>query len=98
MATLHLSLKAEYFNAIRDGIKREEFRLMTLYWVRRLHGRQYDAIHLTLGYPARDDHARHLHRSWRGFTVKTITHPHFGPDPVKVFSIDVSTPLEAAHG
>ncbi len=87
---LHLSLKAEYFHAIRDGTKPEEFRLMTPYWAKRLQGRQYVAIHLTLGYPARDDHARHLRRQWRGFTVKTITHPHFGPDPVQVFAIDVS--------
>lgn len=98
MATLHLSLKAEYFNAIRDGTKPEEFRLVTQYWSKRLQGRQYDGIHLTLGYPARDDHARHLHRQWRGVTIKTITHPHFGPGPVQVFAIDVSTHLEPTHG
>ncbi len=91
MATLHLSLKAEYFDAIRDGTKPEEYRLMTPYWQKRLQGRQYDAIHLTKGYPARDDHARHLCREWRGFTVKTITHPHFGAEPVQVFAIDVSS-------
>lgn len=25
-----------------------------------------------------------------GYEVKVITHPHFGPDPVKVFAIKVN--------
>ena len=85
--TLHLSLKREYFEAIRDGRKSEEFRLCTPYWSKRLEGREYDRVVLTLGYPARNDHARRLVRSWRGFTVKTITHSHFGQDPVLVYAI-----------
>ncbi|MGE4307330.1 MAG: hypothetical protein AB7E24_25260 [Novosphingobium sp.] len=28
-----------------------------------------------------------------GWQVKTITHPHFGPEPVQVFAIDVSEAL-----
>ena len=42
--------------------------------------------------PAGEDlliHARRLVRSWRGFTVKTITHSHFGQDPVLVYAIGV---------
>ena len=50
-ATLHLPLKAVYFDQIRDGAKREEFRLVTPYWRKRLEGRTYDRIVLTLGYP-----------------------------------------------
>jgi len=92
MKTLHLPLKREYFEAIRDGTKTEEFRLVTPYWVRRLAGRTYDEIVLTLGYPARDDHARRLVRPWRGFTIKTITHPQFGSMPVQVYAIDVRAP------
>lgn len=87
MADLHLPLKAEYFNAIRDGSKPEEFRLCTPYWRKRLEGRVYDSIVLTLGYPSASDAERRLVRPWRGYTVKTITHPHFGPKPVKVFAI-----------
>ncbi len=51
MRKLTLSLKAEYFTAIRDGSKPEEFRLVTPYWQKRLEGRSYDVIELTLGYP-----------------------------------------------
>ncbi|GAB2827533.1 ASCH domain-containing protein [Comamonas piscis] len=89
MKALHLPLKREYFEAIRDGIKPEEFRLCTPHWSKRLEGREYDQIILTLGYPARDDQARRLVLPWRGFTIKTISHPHFGPEPVQVYAIDV---------
>lgn len=88
--TLHLSLKAEYFDAIRDGTKPKEYRLLTPYWAKRLIGRSYARIVLTKGYPARDDHARRLTRAWRGYEITTVQHPHFGPVPVKVFAIDVT--------
>jgi hypothetical protein len=90
MASLTLPLKAEYFDAIRDGSKLEEYRLVTPFWARRLEGRSYDYIVLTKGYPRLIDFSRRLKRPWRGFTVKTITHPHFGPAPVEVYAIDVS--------
>jgi hypothetical protein len=90
--TLHLPLKREYFEAIRDGRKPEEYRLCNAYWTKRLPSPFgiYDRIVLTLGYPARDDHAKRLVLPWRGYTIKTITHPHFGPAPVSVFAIRVS--------
>lgn len=86
---LHLALKAEYFDAIRDGTKPDEFRLRTEYWRKRLEGRTYDAIVLTKGYPATGEVHRRLERPWRGFRLDTITHPHFGPDPVEIYAIDV---------
>ena len=89
MADLVLPLKREYFEAIRDGSKVEEYRLTTAYWSRRLRFRHYDRIVLTLGYPSATNEARRLYRPWRGYRVKTITHPHFGLDPVEVFAIDV---------
>lgn len=89
MRTLHLPLKREYFEAIRDGQKEEEFRLCTPFWRKRLEGQKFDQIVLMLGYPARGDLARHLVLPWRGYTIKTLTHPHFGPDPVEVFAINV---------
>lgn len=92
MADLVLPLKAEYFNAIKDGSKTEEFRLVTPYWRNRLIGKTFDGIVLTLGYPKRDDYTRRLYRPWRGYRVTVITHPHFGPDPVCVFAIHVQEP------
>ena len=87
---LVLPLKREYFEAIRDGVKPEEYRLDTPYWRKRLVGKEYEAIELTLGYPAIDDHARRILKPWLGYTEKTITHPHFGKEPVQVFAIDVT--------
>jgi len=89
MRVLTLPLKAVYFNQIKDGSKREEYRLCTPYWAKRLIGREYDQIVLTLGYPKRDDAERRLVRQWRGFTIKTINHHHFGAEPVKVYAINV---------
>lgn len=90
LRTLTLALKGEYFDAIKAGAKPEEFRRVTQYWRQRLEGRDYDCIELTRGYPRRDDSSRRLVLPWKGYRLTTITHPHFGPDPVEVFAIDVT--------
>jgi len=87
MRTLHLAVKKIYFDAIQSGAKVQEFRLCTPYWEKRLAGREYDDIVITCGYPAKDDAERRLMRAWRGYERIAITHPHFGPDEVKVFAI-----------
>ncbi len=89
MTDLILPLKAEYFNAIKAGTKLEEYRLRTPFWCKRLEGKTFEHVVLTLGYPSRDDAARRLVLPWRGMRETTIQHPHFGPDPVEVFAIDV---------
>lgn len=94
--TLQLALKAEYFDAIRDGTKTEEYRLDNAYWQKRLIccdlPLEFDEIVLTKGYPKRGDPERTLRLPWQGFERKTITHPHFGPEPVAVFAIKVAEP------
>jgi len=89
LPNLVLPLKREYFEQIKHGEKPEEFRLCTPYWAKRLEGREYGWVVLTLGYPAKDDSERRLARPWRGFIKKRITHPHFGGAPVNVYEIDV---------
>lgn len=90
MTTLVLPVKRVYFEQIRDCSKSEEFRLTTPYWTRRIEGRTYDKVEITLGYPAAGDKSRRIVRPWRGYSIKTITHPHFGQSPVRVFAIKVS--------
>lgn len=97
MADLVLPLKAEYFDAIRDGQKVEEFRERTPYWRLRLEGRTFDHVVLTKGYPAAGDESRRLVCEWRGYRETTITHPHFGDKPVDVFAIDVGTAQKVRH-
>jgi hypothetical protein len=90
MKTLHLNLKAEYFDAIARGEKLEEYRLCTPFWERRLVGKAFDRVVLCKGYPKRGDPARTLERPWRGMSIKSITHPHFGDLPVQVFAVRVN--------
>lgn len=98
MANLVLPLKREYFEQIKAGEKWFEYRLCNSYWKRRLFKvlgirceipREFDNVVLTLGYPSRNDESRRIVRPWRGFVIRTIIHPHFGPDPVQVYAIDV---------
>jgi hypothetical protein len=89
MRVLTLPLKGDYFDAIQSGIKTEEFRLVTPYWRQRLEGRTYDWIELTKGYPKREDRSRRLTLPWQGYRIRTLTHPHFGTEPVEVFAINV---------
>ncbi len=90
MRTLTLPLKGVYFDQIKAGTKPREYRMATPFWVKRLQGRRYDRIVLTRGYPARDDAERRLVLPWAGYRMEMLQHEHFGPEPVHVFSIDVS--------
>ena len=87
---LHLAVKGTYFEQIKAGTKPWEYRLVTPHWRKRLEGRRYDEIRLTLGYPKAGDPERTLVLPWRGYQLQEITHPHFGSSPVQVFAIDVS--------
>lgn len=90
MAKLHLNLKAEYFDQIKSGEKIDEYRLCTPYWTKRLMGQVFEGIVLKKGYPKSGDSSRTLERPWAGFAKKSITHPHFGKNPVFVFAIQVN--------
>lgn len=89
MKDFTLPLNGIYFDQIKSGEKTEEYRLVTPYWVRRLEGRRYGRVILMRGYPKKDDAERRLVFPWRGCPIKTITHPHFGPDPVEVYAIQL---------
>ena len=87
---LILPLKREYFEQIKAGTKTEEFRLVNDYWIARLCFKNYQCIVLTLGYPKRSDIERRMVVPYKGYTIKQITHPHFGIDQVHVFALDVT--------
>jgi hypothetical protein len=52
MNILHLTLKKRWFDMIKSGIKREEYREMKPYWHKRLLNKKkkYDAILFRNGY------------------------------------------------
>lgn len=95
LPALHLHVKTEYFNAIKRGEKTEEYRLQNAFWEKRLLEPDYS----TFGYKPREFASiiiynaykaggeNRLRFPWRGLTINSITHPHFGPDEVTVFAI-----------
>lgn len=89
MKTLILPVKRIYFEQIASGQKTEEFRLANAFWAKRLEGKKFSSVIVTLGYPKKTDIARRLVFPWRGLSKKTITHEYFGLMPVDVFAIKV---------
>lgn len=90
MPNLQLAVKGEYFDQMKRGEEKFEYRLLNDYWRKRLVNREYDRLIITLGYPKRYDMSRRIDVPYAGYEVKTITHPHFGDKPVKVFAIKVN--------
>ena len=87
MKILHLNLKTEYFDQIKSGHKKLEFRLVTDFWRKRLENKEYDRILIKKGYPKKDDKDSIIEFNWNGYIKQSITHPHFGDDEVEVYAI-----------
>jgi len=89
---LTLRVKKEYFDQIKSGEKTEEYRLVTPYWTRRITiGMDaVTTVRVLLGYPKSGDPEKVLEFPYRGYEIKTITHPLFGSTPVEVFAIRVA--------
>ena len=91
MSKPHLHVCTEYFDAIKSGTKTEEYRLHNAYWVKRLVDmpsgikREFDGVVIYNAYKPGADNR--IEFPWRGWKLKGITHPHFGPDEVTVFAI-----------
>lgn len=90
MANLQLAVNGEYFDQMKSGEKKFEYRILNEYWRKRLVDRDYDRLIITRGYPRKDDADRRIDIPYDGYEIKVITHPHFGPEPVKVFAIKVN--------
>ena len=86
---LTLNLKKEYFEAIKNGTKIEEYRLYNNYWNKRLDGKTFDNIIIKMGYPKNTDLDKILVFPWNGYIIKNIKHKHFGNKTVKVYAIQI---------
>ncbi|MEX3983658.1 ASCH domain-containing protein [Paraburkholderia sp. EG287A] len=86
---LVLPVKGEFFSQMKARTKLFEYRLRTPFWRKRLVGREYEEVCVTLGYPARSDTERRLLVPWQGYEEQTLQHPFFGPEPVDVFAIRI---------
>jgi len=93
---LTLHLKWKWFEEIKSGLKPFEYRAASEYWRKRLVGREYDEIHLMLGYPSGNDADRIIRRKFNGvFPAVLINHPEFGNGDVPVYAIDVSVKIKS---
>lgn len=91
---LHLHVKTIYFNAIKSGEKTHEYRLANAYWDKRLWYRVYDSMVIYNAY--RPGAENRIEMPWKGCHRQSVTHPHFGPNPVDVWAIPMT--LKAMGG
>lgn len=89
MKVLELHVKKKYFDQILSGEKTEEYRLMKSYWVKRLNGKIFDVVLITLGYPSKEQLCPEncIGFPFNGITTKVIQHDEFGKNPVGVYAI-----------
>ena len=86
MTTLYFNLKKEYFDQIKSGVKKEEYREIKPYWTVRLN-KKHDSIVIILGRPKQRNETNSIMFPWKGYEIKTITHPLFGNKPTEVYAI-----------
>lgn len=93
MNILILNLNKEYFNEIKSGIKKEEYREVKDYWNKRLN-KNYDYIIIKCGYPNAADISKELWFKWNGFIKKKIIHKHFNNKEIEVYAINLDKVIE----
>lgn len=84
---LVLPVKRKWFEQIQSGEKLLEYRLNNDYWKKRLIGKSFDRVVITLGYPKSDDSDRRIIRQWLGYEMKIVVSEEWGYEPQDCFSI-----------
>jgi len=80
---LHIHVKRKYWEKVKSGTKKEEYRAVTDYWVKRLIDKNYDEIHYKLGYPKKSDKSKILifpYNRYKFKNIKNINHELFEPN------------------
>jgi hypothetical protein len=98
MKTLTLSLKKPWFDLIKAGVKKEEYREINRYWIARLVAAMvpftgtvlsftdFDTLVFTLGYPKADDTERRL--EFKNPKIRICTgKPEWGAEPGKNYFV-----------
>jgi len=84
---LFLHVRKEYFDLIKSGKKTREYRKANDYWLKRLGSGNIERVIICEGYPKKGDTDRILEFPWRGYTLTSVLHKEFGPDPIFSFAI-----------
>jgi hypothetical protein len=87
MSNLILHLRKEYFDQVKSGEKMREYREVSEYWTKRLGLGDIDKIIVYCGYPKKDDEDRILVFPWNGYTLTSVLHKEFGPEPIFAYAI-----------
>jgi ASC-1-like (ASCH) protein len=87
---LHLHVKKQYFDEVKSGKKRSEYRIVCDYWKKQIEGMQFDLIAYHFAYPKKDDLTATIYLKWNGYEKGYVRHPHFGRETKFVYIIDVS--------
>jgi hypothetical protein len=82
MTTLLLRVTKQYFDEIKNGIKKEEYREVKQYWRSRIEGKKFDLVEIVHGYGG-----ERICFPWNGYIIKDIVHPQFGNMPTAVYAI-----------
>lgn len=100
MKTLTLSLKRKWFDLIKSGEKKEEYREIKPFWKKRLRNvvlktalstvyegfQRYDRLVFTLGYPKADDTERRL--TFKNPSIRIgMGRPEWGAEPGKQYFV-----------
>lgn len=96
MKDIIFNLKKEYFEAIKSGVKKEEYRIVKDFWIKRLKNKNYNMVIIKLGYPKKGENNEDkvLYFKWEGYEIKDLTHKEFGEQPVQVFAIKLNNKID----
>lgn len=97
MKDIIFNLKKEYFEDVKKGIKKEEYREVKDFWNKRLVGKEYRYVIIKLGYPSKNetDENKVLIFKWEGFEIKKLIHKQFGNKEIDVFAIKLNTRINS---
>jgi hypothetical protein len=82
MKDLILILKKRFYNEIKSGEKKWDYRIATPEWKSRLEGKEgeekaFNGILCKMGYPKKGDTEKELRRHWKGFVKMDIEDERF---------------------
>lgn len=97
MKNLQMSLKKKWFEITKTGIKTEDYREISPYWVKRLCEvysdnpklicfKEFTQNTMTLGYPKSGDTERILKLEHKGIEIRT-GNPDWGAEPDKLYFV-----------
>lgn len=82
---LHLHVTFFYFEQIVFGDKEEEYRIVEK-WRKAVEGKEYDILRIWRGYTSEA-----IDFPYRAPTIRTMTHEHFGAEPVTVYVFELES-------